>query len=223
MQTPTLAKVIQDAIEARLTGVHTMLPGRVVKIDIKKGKCDVQPLIKRIGADGQAVTLPVIPNCPIGFYRAGKAAIYLPVAVGHSVEIKFCERSLDIWLTKGGTIDPEDRRKHNLSDAVVYPGLYDFTDPPSEASASRVIIVNDAGRIEIDPSGKFLLKGPSDEVIDLLIQGLGKLSDTIQKLTQVQTPTMMGPQTFLPTDISDLSTLKTGVDEIKSKLTGLKG
>lgn len=207
-QTPTLAQTILDTIEGRLTGLHTMLPGIVVAVDVAKGTCDVKPTLKRLRADGTASDLPVIVNCPIAFYRAGAAAVYLPLAVGHSVEIRFCERSLDIWLTKGGTVDPKDARKHNLSDAVVYPGLYDFTQAPSGADPANLVIVNGSSKITMTPDGKFKI-GATEELFAIL-------SDLIAKLKTVQVPTMLGPQGFLPTDVAAL-------DAIKTRLDGLKG
>lgn len=207
--TPTLAQVMLNAIEARLNGLHTLLPGKVVSVDVKAGKCDVQPLLKRLGSDGNPATLPQIKNCPIGFYRAGSAAVYLPLQVGDGIEIKFCERSLDIWLTKGGTIDPEDKRKHHLSDAVVYPGMYDFTDPPSDADPTKLVIVNSTSKITLSPDGKFTMTGAGGEDV------LHILSDLIAKLQTVEVPTMMGPQMFLPTDILDLEAIQERIDGIR--------
>lgn len=205
--TPTLTQVITDAIETRLTLLHTTMPGIVTEVDVKAGKCTVQPSLQRQDSEGNAVTFPPIPNCPIAFYRAGTAAIYLPVKVGNKVEIRFCERSLDIWLVKGGTVDPADKRKHNLSDAIVYPGLYDFTDPPKDADPNNLVIVNGASKITLTPDGKFIIQG-ADEL-------LGIISDLIDKLTQVKTPTMLGPQTFTGPDITALDALKSRVDSMK--------
>lgn len=242
MQTPSLASTLLQMTEARLTGLNTMLPGIVVAVDIAAGKCDVQPLLQRINSDGVAVTLPVISNCPIGFYRAGDAGVFIPLKVGHNVEIRFCQRSLDIWLSKGGTVDPSDARLHHLSDAVVYPGLYPLTSPPANASPDNLVVVNGSGKIEIFPDGKikfdngtgsteidsdgkytftngsatfeitsdgkFKIQGASDELLTIV-------SDLIDKLTQVKTPTMLGPEPFLSTDIIDLEMIKARVDGLK--------
>lgn len=224
-QTPTLAKVITDGVDSRLYKVHTMLPGKVVAVDVTKGKCDVQPLLQRIDESGNPVTLPVITNCPIAFYRAGLAAVYLPVHVNDNVEIRFCERSLDIWLTKGGTIDPLDKRKHDLSDAVVYPGLYDFTQPPVGADPANLVVVNNVskmtmqpggqitltsgtGIIEMTAAGKFKFQGASDELLQCVI-------DLIALLEIAQTPTMLGLQTFIDSNITSLAAIKTRVVGLK--------
>lgn len=224
-QTPSLAQTIVDAIQSELAKVHTMLPGQVTAVDVTKGKCDVQPLIQRLGIDGNPKSLPVIPNCPIAFYRSGGAAIYLPVHVGDYVEIRFCERSLDLWLTKGGTVDPQDKRKFNLSDAVVYPGLYPFSNPPTAADPANLVIVNQTskitmqpggtvtltsgtGTIEITPAGKFKIQGASDELLQCFI-------DTLARLQVAMTPTMFGPEKFTDADISAFAA-------IQSRVAGLK-
>lgn len=175
IQTPTLEAVIQEAMEARILGLHTMMPGVVVDVDYSTGSCTVQPSLQRLGADGNPATLPNISNCPIGFYRAGNAAVYLPIKPGAKVEIRFCERSIDLWLTQGGTVSPADKRKHHLSDAVVYPGLYDRSDPPEDADPDNLIIINGDAMIAMSPDGKFAIEGATDEAFTVLASLIDKL------------------------------------------------
>lgn len=158
--------IVESMIETRIGELHTCLPGKVVKVDVTKAQCDVQPLLKRTYANGEVVSMPVITNVPIAFYRAGKAFITLPVHVGDYVELKFSERSLDVWLEKGGEVDPADFRKFDLSDAIAYPGLYPNSDPPAGATANDIIIKNDATVITIKPSGEVEIK--ADNAIKLL-------------------------------------------------------
>jgi hypothetical protein len=158
--------VVESMIETRLGELHTCLPGKVVKVDVAKAQCDVQPLLKRTYANGDIVSMPVITNVPIAFYRAGKAFISLPVHVGDYVELRFAERSLDVWLEKGGEVDPADFRKFDLSDAIAYPGLYPNSDPPAGADPESIIIKNDQSVVTIKPSGEVEIKG--DNAIKLL-------------------------------------------------------
>lgn len=157
--TPSLAQIINDAIEARLGRMNTCLPARVVRVDVTKAQCDVEPVLRSIDASGNPVTLPVISNVPIAVYRAGNAFISLPVKVGHFVELRFSQRSLDTWLTKGGIVDPNDRRKFNLSDAIAYPGVYPFSNPPTGATADDVVIKNEGSKITIKPDGEIAIEG----------------------------------------------------------------
>lgn len=187
MQTPSLQKVIDDAIESKLLEVHTCLPARVTRVDVTKAQCDVKPLIKRKYANETIVELPVITNVPIAFYRAGQAFVSLPVKVGDIVELRFAERSLDLWLTKGGTVDPLDSRRHHLSDAIAYPGIYPFTDPPTGASATDIVIKNETSKITIKPD-QIELYGNGDAVAlaSLVLSRLETIKSTFDSHTHTQ-------------------------------------
>lgn len=185
---PSLEKVIDQAITSRLTALNVMLPGKIVKVDVTKGKCDVQPLLKSKAADGTVKSRPVISGVPIGFYRAGNAFITLPVKIGDYVEIRFSQRSLDLWLTKGGDVDPLDPRKFHIKDAVAYPGLYPFTMPPVGASADDIIIQNtSASKVRIKPDGTIELEGTTaiKALADLVV--LSGDSDAVALASKVMT------------------------------------
>jgi len=219
--TPSFAAVIQDAINAALDRVNTGMPAQVVKVDVTKGVCDVQPCLKRLNAKGVVVQLPVIVDVPIANYRAGKAAIYLPVKVGDYVELRFSQRSLDEWKTKGGVVDPQDTRKFQLSDAIAYPGVNPDNKPPEGASADNIVIKNDQTTITVSPDGKYKFEGASDEILDLLIQALDKVKTVFETLSTTTTNTQLGPQPLL--DAGAIGTIAGEVDEIKSKLEAMKG
>lgn len=218
---PSLHKAIKDTIESRLTDLNVCLPGKVVKVDVSAGKCDVQPLIKRKFGDGTIVDLPVITNVPIANYRAGKAAVYLPLHVGDMVQLTFAQRSLDIWLSKGGTVDPKDPRKHHISDAIAYPGVYPFSDPPSGADANNIVIKNDQAVLTVLPSGKFKIANSSDELLDCLVNICTQLETMNQNLFDAMTATLLGSQPL--STKAAFQTIKTEITTLKSKITGLKG
>jgi len=185
-QGKSLTKVVEDAIEARLGELHTCMPAKVVKVDVAAAKCDVQPILKRKYGDGEVVKLPVISNVPISFYRAGNAFISLPVHVGDYVELRFSERSIDIWKSKGGDVDPLDPRKFDLSDAIAYPGLYPFTMPPEGATANDIVIKNDQSTIIIKPDGVMEITGSAIKLLADLIELSGN-SDAIALGSKVLT------------------------------------
>lgn len=100
-------------------------------------------------------------NIPVAHPRAGKARIHLPLKEGDSVEICFSERSLENWNAKGGIIDPEDPRKHHLSDAYIKPCFYPSKDPFSVTDPEAIEIVNDSAEIFIKADGTVSIKGSS--------------------------------------------------------------
>ncbi len=205
--TPTLAQVITDAMEQRLTEVHTAMPGSIVSYDSAKQLAVVQPSIMRKYKTGEIISFPVIYNVPVAFPRSGKAFLSLPLKAGDSVLLIFSERSLDIWLSGGGTVDPQDVRKHHISDAIAYPGIYPANNP-FVGHATNLLLGNDKAVISLDPSGKFQLKNTAgDELFDL-IDKLFLLFD------QTMVFTMLGPQGFI--NIADY-------DQLRAKFAALKG
>jgi hypothetical protein len=179
--TPQLEEVLKNAIEQRLVQVHTSMPGVIAKYDAQKQICDVRPAIKRKYPSGEVVELPLLTNIPVAHPRAGKARIHLPLKEGDSVEICFSERSLENWNAKGGIVDPEDPRKHHLSDAYVKPCLYPSKDPFSVTEPEAIEIVNDTSEIFIKADGTVSIKATS------LLLGDHSLSEFVAIASKVKT------------------------------------
>jgi hypothetical protein len=151
----SLTALINSALDAALSDLHTHLPGRVESYDPATGLASVVPLLKRkYAADDAAIELPVIPGVPVMHPRAGNAWVKLPIAAGDMVLLEFSERSLDRWLEKGGVVDPEDPAKFSLNDAVAYPGLYPKPSALAQKGATTSLeIVNGNTVIEITAGG----------------------------------------------------------------------
>jgi hypothetical protein len=121
MTTPTLIDQIDGIIERHAKGTWTMLPGVVESYNAATLRADVQPALKQgvITEDNDRVaeTLPVVPNCPVAWPHG-----YLgTLAPGDHVVLIFASGSLDVWLTRGGVVDPNDDHRSDLSDAVAFP------------------------------------------------------------------------------------------------------
>ena len=153
----TLQDLLARFRESMVADLHTALPGKIVKYDESTQKADVQPLIKERYTDEsgaqQSRELPVIPSVPVQFPGAGGYRITFPVAVGDTGLIMFAEASLDKWLVSGGTVNPADERRHDLTDAVFLPGLRDFGHALTSAPTDRATFGKDDGlQIHVDGS-----------------------------------------------------------------------
>lgn len=127
-ETPTLEKIIQQAIDLAVTELRVSLPAVVERYDAQKQQADVQPAIMKKYVTGQVVKLPLITNVPVAHPRSGSTIIHIPIKKGDLVQLVFSDRSLDRWLSEGGIVDPLEGRKHALSDAWAIPGGYPFPE-----------------------------------------------------------------------------------------------
>lgn len=164
-----LARLIKKGIDARLRDVHTSFPARVLRYDAALKQVDVQPevMVEVTDESGARVLerLPVIVNVPLLFPSAGDYSVTFPVASGDEGEVVLIvvsEVSLDAWLTRGGEVDPQDRRRFHLTDAVAIPGLRPFSRPRATRTNAHMTLGKDDGpQVHIDGS-KVRIMGAGD-------------------------------------------------------------
>lgn len=155
--TPTHAGIIANAMDKRLARVRVALPGRVEAYDSSSGAVEVQPLIQDGEPDpdnnGERATrrLPKLLGVPVMFPGSGSYRITWPVNVGDTVLLVFSSSSLEYWLAVGGEVDPADDRRHDISDAVAIPGLFDFAHIPTLTPTNAMVV----------HAGNLLLGGPT--------------------------------------------------------------
>lgn len=149
MSKPTLGEAIEALIKLRLADVHTSIPGRIESYDAVKQEANILVLVKDRfpredgGFDVQSVS--VLPAVPIIFPGGGGYRATFPLAAGDTVAVFFTERSIDRWYELGGEQDPEDGRRHHVSDVYAVPGLHDSKTPWTGASASDATLGKDGG------------------------------------------------------------------------------
>ena len=171
-RTPTFSETIQELIEAKLMEIHTSTPAKIVSYDYAKNLAVVQPLIKRkYKNEDSPIELPTISNVPVAFPRMGNAWVRFPVNVDDEGSIKIMERSIDKWLSSGGSVDPDDPRKFSLSDAVFMPGLNSQVNPMASTAAEDSLQLQlGTSFLEITTAGKFKVTDGTNELFDLLVE-----------------------------------------------------
>lgn len=115
---------LRRAIDYVLCHLHTSLPGEVVSYNEKTGLASIKPLIKRQYADGQQISMPILTNVPVRMLRTQAATITVKLAKGDTGMIVFSERAIGAWIQLGGEQPPDAPRKHDLTDATFYPGVW---------------------------------------------------------------------------------------------------
>jgi hypothetical protein len=168
-ETPPLDQVIRQAIQAAVLSLRVHLPASITVVRGNQ-KVDVQPLLKTRYIDGQVANLPVIQNVPVQMLVGQNYSIKVPIAVGDTGSLLFCDRSLDVWLSGGGgLIDPQDSRAHDLSDPVFIPGLVPFSSQTTDAT-NDLVVTNKNAQLRLTQGGGFKIQSlkSSQELINIL-------------------------------------------------------
>jgi len=190
LEEKTLAGVVRAAMEARLEGLYTALPGRVVRYDATKQVADVLPTLKRPirTADGGTVLeeLPILPAVPLVFLAAGGFRLTLPVLEGDPVLVLFTMRAHAEWRRTGEVADPGDTRLHHLGGAVAIPGL--LTEEASGAHPDHLVLGKKGGAEIHVTAGEVRLgsEAPADAVA--LASKVEKALDDLKTAIQGWTP-----------------------------------
>lgn len=183
----SLTEVLGRAVSRVQSEMHVCLPGRVERYDHTQQRADVVPLIRDRYADGQVTEPQVITNVPVVFPRCGGASLTMPVVKGDGVMLHFTDASIDEWLSDGGTVTPDDRRRHDLSDCIAVPGLYSFAEESPQDNNEDVRLQYEGNEIRLRPGGLVEVKAGStvamgtdaEEVLNLLSETLEAAANSI--------------------------------------------
>lgn len=141
-----VGEIFQKLQQTAISSLRTCLPGEVTEYNHDEQKASVQPAVDFRYLDPETEemvfeTPPVVPNCPVAFPSAAGFSFTFPLKPGDSVILVFSERSMDEWLSQGGTgHQPADSRRYDLSDAIVIPGGRSFGDAVQEVAKNAAVI-----------------------------------------------------------------------------------
>ncbi len=211
----TLNDAAKAVVDYKLNNVNTAMPAAIVSYDYTVQKASVQPLLNKVWTDGTVTPYPILENVPVIFPAAGGGGLTFPVVESDTCLLLFCQRSMDLWLTTGGQVNPDDPRKFDLSDAMAIMGLFPFNHNSTADNntdtiltyAGSVIRIKQSGAIVIESSNTVALGTSTTEVLNVLSQLMGFLVGT----------TVMGPAFNGPLNaafITQVNTLKSQLDAI---------
>lgn len=153
-------RVIDQAIDGRLSAVWTAIPAQVTKYNPEAITVECQPLIqgRRTKEDGsvELMTLPLLLDCPVIFPHAGGGSITFPIKVGDEVLVIFSCRGIDFWWQNSGIQPPPEIRMHDLSDGFALPGIWSQPKKIGNLSTDSLMIRSDdkSAYIEIKTESK---------------------------------------------------------------------
>lgn len=119
--------ITQRVLDDYSAKMRVALPARVISFDALKQTVTVQPLIREKIIDPETGSvqwrnLPVLPDVVVIYPHSSIGAVTFPLIPGDEVQLLFNDRCYDSWYTTGQVSNWNDRRFHDLSDAVAIPG-----------------------------------------------------------------------------------------------------
>lgn len=190
---PTFAQTLRAAIDQKLAAVRVALPGEIVSFDASTQTAQVKPLLAdqfiSSAGESEAVSLGVLSGVPVVFAGGGGFAETWPVAQGDPCLLVFSDRSLDLWFDRGGEVEPDSTRRHDLSDAIAILGVRSKPGALSEFDTSRAVWGNNGPRIAADGSALHLGVSHGENGSQSAVRGsafvqeLGTLLDLIDTAT----------------------------------------
>lgn len=185
--TPTTDMVIQAFIDSALRQCRVWMPATVLTVTPGgTTQVSVQPQLLRTFTNSPTpVKLPPLQNVPVFYPRGANYGVKLPVAVGDSGIVLFCDQSLDIWKaqTEPGYVWPQSTRAHDLSDGCFIPGAYPLLSPPATQTAAAgpldMVLYNGLAQLLLQPGGTFIQGNGPLNVFQLLAETLTELVATV--------------------------------------------
>lgn len=164
-----VSAVLEQAIEAALSDVNTVMPGTIVSYDAGRNRAVVRPSLPKRLADGGELAAPDIHEVPVQWMTSGGGVRFTaPIRPGDPVVLHFAQRSLDGWLN-GDAAAPEDPRRFDLTDAVAVPGS---PAALSGVDPDNIVLSMDGTTITVESGGTVRIKTSNVriEAQDVLVQ-----------------------------------------------------
>lgn len=223
-QTPSLEQLIVQATRTLGLNLRVALPARVHAI---KGdqKVDVQPLYQACFVDVGVVDMAMLQDVPVAMPMGADWRIGYPLAVGDLGLCVFCDRSLDTFLASDGTSpqDPLDRRTHDLSDAVFYPGLVPDQKQTLDVQPSQdLVLQNGKTTVRLRKDGTVAVQNTQLELLDVLDRLVAQNIALAQKLQASQVLTSFGPAPFIASSVQAFASIQSSLQTIRQNLDTFK-
>ena len=140
----------EEALRQRQTvnRIRVAMPGIVESYDTAQQTVTVRPAIRENWNEEKNevwTDIPLLPDVPVVFPRAGGYCLTLPITAGDEVLVVFGDMCIDGWWQNGGVQNQIDCRRHDLSDAFAIPGPWSQPRKVSGYSTNSAQLRTEAG------------------------------------------------------------------------------
>lgn len=91
--------------------------------------------------------------------RGGGFALTFPVAAGDECLVVFADACIDSWWQSGGVQNQAEKRRHDLSDGIVIPGLWSQPNKLAIGEGIRLTATAGGASVALTASGVTLALG----------------------------------------------------------------
>lgn len=98
----------------------------------------IREKVNQMDGTTQDTDLPLLLDCPVMMPRGGGYALTFPVAAGDECLVIFADSCIDAWWQSGGVQNQLEKRRHDLSDGIVVPGLWSLPRGISPGEGIRI-------------------------------------------------------------------------------------
>lgn len=152
----------KEMLRAALIDFRVAAPAIVQSFDPATQTVSVQIAMTELvrGTKGPVWTvIPPINRVPICIPRGGGFSVTLPIKAGDEGLLVFADTMFDLWWLSGGTQPPagapvtqpqHERRRHDVTDCIFIPGIWNQTRLLSSYSNNSVQVRSDSGTVVMD-------------------------------------------------------------------------
>jgi hypothetical protein len=163
---------VKNTITEMLQGIHTVIPGKIVKYYSDKCEAEILPYGKFKKPNGEFMDFPQLNHIPILFQQScgQDFSVVYPVKPGDECLIMVNEQTLDIW--RGSGVESDNDLRFDLTNAVAIVGMFSRPQPLAQEAQNddKLIFQKNGHRLHINPS-EILVKFSSE--VNILLNELG--------------------------------------------------
>ncbi|OCF96350.1 Gp138 family membrane-puncturing spike protein [Gilliamella sp. wkB308] len=154
----TLYQAIENQIKRAQSNIYTALPAKVISFDGHTVQC--KPMINRVLANGEEISIPPLVDVPAQFPHAGGFCMTVPIKAGDEGLVVFSSRCIDGWFASGEASKPLDNRMNDLSDGFFIVGCNSVPNKIPNFYHDGVSMQTDDGQTHIRlTEGTIYIKG----------------------------------------------------------------
>ena len=119
----------------------------------------IREKVNQMDGTTQDTDLPLLLDCPVMMPRGGGFALTFPVAAGDECLVVFADACIDSWWQSGGVQNQAEKRRHDLSDGIVIPGLWSQPNRLTIGEGIRLTATAGGASVSVTASGVTLALG----------------------------------------------------------------